>query len=286
MKRIPVTSRFCSFALFQTFVLVLLASSDCQLVYRTRIADEFAWRDLEYNVDTGRLIFVGEQYHGLDLEDGIWWCGMNYDAKGSGLLEFLMEHSAESRAEQLQAARGLGHNIPKWMDGDKYPTAVLQPAANVKAYANTEAPESSEPPGLYNTTRPHTDDYVGINPVPLVWLLNWDPSTGLMYLGTGGAEVSEQLDGRVPPGDGTNDHDNGVRVDISFRGLFQLSESDKEELKSRFSAVPAVYNKTSAAYPFVSSLGVLNQAASAQTILTTTYLVFVCLCIEPYGPQS
>ena len=243
------------FARWPAVLLALLLFSLCclsQQVYRTRIGDEFAWRDVEYDIETGTLIFVGEQYHGLDLEDGFWWCGMNYDFVGNGLLEFLMENSSQSRDDQMREARQQGHRFPSWINSREYPTTFLRPMANVRVYANKDEPESSRPPALYTTTRPGTNDYVTIDADPLVWLLSWEVSTGMFYFGTSGDGVSEQIDGKVPPGDGTSDHDNGVRVHLSFLGQLQLSEDAKAELRSRFSPVGALYNESSEAYPFVS----------------------------------
>ena len=124
-------------------------------------------------------------------------------------------------------------------------------ASDALAFTNTDAPETDKPPVLYSTTRPNTTDYVEITSDPLVWLLLWDPDTDLIYLGVGGDGVSAQLDGAVPPGDGTDDHDNGVRVHISFHVKLLLGDKDKKELQSRFSKEDALYDEDSEAYPFV-----------------------------------
>ena len=139
------------------------------------------------------------------------------------------------------------------MDDSNYLPAVMKPSVHAVTFANKNEPGSKKPPKLYGTTRPGTTDYVSIDSNQLLWLLMWEPDGDMIYFGVEGSRVSRALGGLVPPGDGTNDHDNGVRVHITFHTYLPLSPESQIELRSRFSKTTAAYNESSPAYSLVST---------------------------------
>lgn len=73
-----------------------------------------------------------------------------------------------------------------------------------------------------------------------------------MYLAILAKGIRQLLDGKNPPGDGTEERDNGVRLDISFRTKLILNETSKEELKLRFPRYDeALYDESSEPYHFL-----------------------------------
>ena len=212
------------------------------VVLRTRIASD-TYREIEYHVDTGELFFLGEQAHGLDFYGGsnnLWWCGLNSANHGSGLLEFLMDRNEDAAAmKAIAVASG-------WTTyaSPTYSFLTLEPLSSHKTYINHTAPAS---PGQTDTTESYTGDYDEIASSRIFFVLYRNTSSGAAYLGLGGPSL-DAIASPQPPGDGSSNRDNGVRVDIALKTAIPLSEVDKLELINRFLPVQPLYEDASNAY--------------------------------------
>ncbi|MBI24406.1 MAG: hypothetical protein CMN05_12610 [Roseibacillus sp.] len=212
------------------------------VVLRTRFESD-TYREIEYHVDTGELFFLGEQAHGLDFYGGsnnLWWCGLNSANHGSGLLEFLMDRNEEAAAmKAIAVASG-------WTTyaSPTYSFLTLEPLSSQKTYINLAAPAS---PGQTETTEAYTGDYDEISSSRMFFVLYRNTSSGAAYLGLGGPSL-DAIASPQPPGDGSSNRDNGVRMDIALKTAIPLSEEDKLELINRFLPVRPLYGDASSAY--------------------------------------
>ncbi len=212
------------------------------VVLRTRFESD-TYREIEYHVDTGELFFLGEQAHGLDFYGGsnnLWWCGLNSANHGSGLLEFLMDRNEEAAAmKAIAVASG-------WTTyaSPTYSFLTLEPLSSQKTYINLAAPAS---PGQTETTEAYTGDYDEISSSRMFFVLYRNTSSGAAYLGLGGPSL-DAIASPQPPGDGSSNRDNGVRMDIALKTAVPLSEEDKLELINRFLPVRPLYGDASSAY--------------------------------------
>ncbi len=212
------------------------------VVLRTRFESD-TYREIEYHVDTGELFFLGEQAHGLDFYGGsnnLWWCGLNSANHGSGLLEFLMDRNEEAAAmKAIAVASG-------WTTyaSPTYSFLTLEPLSSQKTYINLAAPAS---PGQTDTTEAYTGDYDEISSSRMFFVLYRNTSSGAAYLGLGGPSL-DAIASPQPPGDGSSNRDNGVRMDIALKTAIPLSEEDKLELINRFLPVRPLYEDASSAY--------------------------------------
>lgn len=215
-------------------------------VFRTQVTS-YTWRDLEYDLDSGDLYLCGEQTHGLDLYDAggndFWWCYMNSGSAGSGLLEFLMDNNLNAAAMKATATSGgwAGYTAAN------YSFLTFQPLASHKTYINTDAPSS---PGGQETTRAYTDDYTEIPSDGLLFTVYRNSNSGIAYFGLGGPSLASVVSSR-PPGDGTAEHDNGVRYDIALKVNIPLSDEKKLELLNKFKPVTPLYDDTYQPYYLV-----------------------------------
>ena len=212
------------------------------VVLRTRFASD-TYREIEYHVDTGELFFYGEQSHGLDYyggSDDLWWCTLNSASSGSGLLEFLMDHNGDAAAMKATALAG------GWTTygAANYSFMIFEPLSSQKAYINHTAPAAA---GQTHTTEAYTADYEEIANNQLLYVLYRNASSGTAYVGVGGPGLSATAD-RHPPGDGSSNRDNGVRIDIALKALIPLSEADKLELINRFLPLQPIYDDAAEAY--------------------------------------
>jgi hypothetical protein len=219
------------------------------VVLRTRV-ESYTWRDLEYHVDTGDLYLLGEQTHGLDYYSAsgndFWWCYMNSFNQGSGLLDFLMDHNPNAAAMKTTAT---GNGWTTYTGA--YSFLIFQPLAAQKTYVNDEAPAV---PGGHETTEAYTDDYTVIPPTGLLYTVYRNDSSGAAYFGMGGPSLDAVVTPR-PPGDGTAEHDNGLRYDIAFKTNIPLSEAKKLELINQFTPVAPLYDDSSTPYYLVHPAG-------------------------------
>ena len=212
------------------------------MVLRTRFASD-TYREIEYHVDTGELFFRGEQYHGLDYyggSDDFWWCTLNSASRGSGLLDFLMDHNDDAAAmKEIALASG-------WTTyaSANYSFLTLEPLSSQKIYINHTAPAS---PGQTDTTKAYTADYDEIANNQLLYVLYRNASSGTAYVGVGGPGLDATAS-RHPPGDGSSNRDNGVRIDLALKVVIPLSDTDKLELVNQFLPLLSIYDDDTEAY--------------------------------------
>ena len=212
------------------------------VVLRTRFVSD-TYREIEYHVDSGELFFHGEQAHGLDYyggSDDLWWCTLNSANSGSGLLEFLMDHNVDAAAMKATALAG------GWTTygSANYSFLTFEPLSSQKAYINHTAPASA---GQTDTTEAYTADYEEIANNQLLYVLYRNASSGTAYVGVGGPGLSA-IAPLHPPGDGSSNRDNGVRIDIALKALIPLSEADKLKLINQFLPLQPIYNDATGAY--------------------------------------
>ena len=212
------------------------------IVLRTRFASD-TYREIEYHVDTGELFFHGEQYHGLDYyggSDDFWWCTLNSASHGSGLLDFLMDHNDDAAAmKAIALANGWATYA-----SDNYSFLTMKPLASQKTYINHTSPAS---PGQTDTTEAYTTDYEKITNDQLLYVLYRNVSSGTAYVAVGGPSL-DTTTSRHPPGDGSSNRDNGVRIDIALKITIALSEGDKLELINQFLPLQPIYDDGTKAY--------------------------------------
>lgn len=215
------------------------------VVLRTRVASD-TFREVQLHLDTGELYFIGEKSHGFDLYTSsgnhLWWCYMNTTSKGSGLLEYVMEHQGQATQHKARAVES------GWTTytSEKYRFLELQPLEGQQSFVNRKAPERV---GETDTTRAYSEDYQLIEHDGLFFALYQNTQNGHIYLGVGGDSLSAEV-GEVPPGDGTPEKDNGLRADIAFRATIELTEEQKMELLHQFLPQAAIHGPEAVAYDY------------------------------------
>lgn len=213
------------------------------IVLRTKIESD-TWREVQFNVDTGELFFIGEQSHGFDHYtshgNDLWWCYMNTTGKGSGLLEFLMDKNINAMPTKNKALKsgwtGYTSSIYSFLE--------LKPLSSQKSLINHTAPETI---GESDTTEAYTNDYKKVDSSKLFYTLYKNSDNGNIYLGLGGPSLNK-ITKSLPPGDGSSNRDNGVRGDVAFKATILLSQDDKLELINKFIPKYPIYNDSSSAY--------------------------------------
>ena len=213
------------------------------IVLRTKIESD-TWREVQFNVDTGELFFIGEQYHGFDHYtshgNDLWWCYMNTTGKGSGLLEFLMDKNINAMPTKNKALKsgwtGYTSSIYSFLE--------LKPLSSQKSLINHTAPETI---GEADTTEAYTNDYKKVDGSKLFYTIYKNSDNGNIYLGVGGPSLNK-ITKSLPPGDGSSNRDNGVRADVAFKATILLSQDDKLELINKFNPKYPIYNDSSSAY--------------------------------------
>ena len=213
------------------------------IVLRTRIASD-TWREAEYHLDTGEFFFIGEQSHGFDHYtshgNDLWWCYMNTTNKGSGLIEYLMEKNINSMFDKSKSVENgwLGYK------SDIYSFLRLKPLGSQKTFSNQEKPEIE---GNNDTTEAYTKDYKEVDNSEVDFVLYKNEDNGNIYMGIGGPSFKKIVD-PLPPGDGSTNRDNGIRGDIAFKALINLSVTHKLELINKFLPRKALYDNRSEPY--------------------------------------
>ena len=213
------------------------------IVLRTKIESD-TWREVQFNVDTGELFFIGEQSHGFDHYtshgNDLWWCYMNTTGKGSGLLEFLMDKNINAMPTKNKALKsgwtGYTSSIYSFLE--------LKPLSSQNSLINHTAPETI---GEADTTEAYTNDYNKVDSSKLFYTLYKNSDNGNIYLGLGGPSLNK-ITKSLPPGDGSSNRDNGVRGDVAFKATILLSQDDKLELINKFIPIYPIYNDSSSAY--------------------------------------
>ena len=213
------------------------------IVLRTKIESD-TWREVQFNVDTGELFFIGEQSHGFDHYtshgNDLWWCYMNTTGKGSGLLEFLMDKNINAMPTKNKALKsgwtGYTSSIYSFLE--------LKPLSSQNSLINHTAPETI---GEADTTEAYTNDYNKVDSSKLFYTLYKNSDNGNIYLGLGGPSLNK-ITKSLPPGDGSSNRDNGVRGDVAFKATILLSQDDKLELINKFNPKYPIYNDSSSAY--------------------------------------
>ena len=125
-----------------------------------------------------------------------------------------------------------------------YVFLTLEPLSSQKTYINHTAPVS---PGQTDTTEAYTADYDEIANSQILFVLYRNASSGAAYVGIGGPGLDATARPQ-PPGDGSSNRDNGVRMDIALKAAIPLSEADKLELINRFLPVRPIYDDGARAY--------------------------------------
>jgi len=215
------------------------------IVLRTKIESD-TWREVEYNLDTGELYFIGEQSHGFDHytshDNDLWWCYMNTTGKGSGLIEFLMDKNINAMPTKNKALKSgwVGYT------SSIYSFLELKPLPAQKTFINHTAPETV---GETDATEAYTKDYNEVDSSKLFYTLYKNSDNGNIYLGVGGPSLNK-ITKSLPPGDGSSNRDNGVRGDVAFKAMIYLSQDDKLELINKFTPKNPIYNDNSSAYHY------------------------------------
>ena len=215
------------------------------IVLRTKIESD-TWREVEYNLDTGELYFIGEQSHGFDHytshDNDLWWCYMNTTGKGSGLIEFLMDKNINAMPTKNKALKSgwVGYT------SSIYSFLELKPLPAQKTFINHTAPETV---GETDATEAYTKDYNEVDSSKLFYTLYKNSDNGNIYLGVGGPTLNK-ITKSLPPGDGSSNRDNGVRGDVAFKAMIYLSQDDKLELINKFTPKNPIYNDNSSAYHY------------------------------------
>jgi len=216
------------------------------IILKTKIASD-TWREVEYHLDTGELFFIGEQSHGLDHYttngNDLWWCYMNTSNRGSGLIEYLMDRNKNAESTKAKALES------GWLAYNQsyYSFLEFKPLAAQNTSVNHAAPDTIGEP---DTTDAYTNDYDIIDNSEIFFVIYRNSNNGNIYMGVGGASLNQVVDS-LPPGDGSSNRDNGVRVDIAFKTIIPLSDSDKLELINKFPPRKAIYDDNSEAYYYV-----------------------------------
>ncbi len=166
-------------------------------------------RTLRYDPSSGELWIVGEQAHGLDWfhgGGGFWWCSFANPGTAP-LLSFLLR---EATVSNLLAP-----------DPDFYPPGLEAPYTDPGVYSVLRVTPTSVQQALVSAV---DGDYRALDPSTLdVFLYQGvDDTINVAVMGAG---VEDQLADGEAEGDGTEDADNGVRIDIAFRGQVSLPAS-------------------------------------------------------------
>ena len=201
------------------------------------VASHDTVRYVQYDLLTGELYVVGEQQHGLDYHDtsgnDLWYCGLNTDSPADGLLWFLMKNSPDAEADK-QAGIEAGWST---YDLARYHMLRMQPLANQQSFFNSVA----------NETSAYTAAYAQMPSDELFIQLYGNEDNGKIYIGVAGGTV-EAAAGLLPPGDGTSDRDNGVRVDVAFKQVIPMSQSAQAQLVEEFEMGSYDLDDTARAY--------------------------------------
>jgi hypothetical protein len=167
-------------------------------------------RHVQYDMQTGELLLVGEIAHGLDYfsgSGGFWWCSFGGHS-GSPLLSFLMrESTVEHHARPTYYPPGL--QLPYTNHGE-YNLIRLEPLASQKTVVN----KANEGTG-------YPDNYTEIPSWNLEFFL-YRQVDGSFNIAVMDAGVAQEIEIGEAEGDGSSNRDNGVRIDIAFRAHLPL----------------------------------------------------------------
>jgi len=167
-------------------------------------------RRVQYDVQTGELLLVGEIAHGLDYfasSGSFWWCGFGGES-ASPLLSFLMrESTVEHHAQPGYYPPGL--ELPYTNDGE-YSVIRLEPLGSQKTLVNGA-----------NAGTDYPDDYTEIPNGGLEFFL-YQKVDGHFNIAVMDAGVAQVIGVGEAQGDGSSNRDNGVRIDIAFRAQLPL----------------------------------------------------------------
>ena len=165
-----------------------------------------ATRQVQISLDTGELLFVGEADHGLDwyAPGEFWWCSMGAAGDAPILSMVLRESTVEHAHEPGWYPEGLP---APYNDPDHVALLPLEPLPGQRTFANTSEGAS---------TQDDTYDRVHGGSAFL-----YQATDDMIVLAVSGLELPEG----VGLGDGTDNRDNGVRVDVAYRATLDLPAS-------------------------------------------------------------
>jgi len=167
-------------------------------------------RHVQYDMQTGELLLVGEVGHGMDHFSGsgaFWWCSFGGHAS-SPILSFLMRESTlEYHERPMYYPPGLG--LP-YTNSGQYSLIRLEPLASQATVVNKA-----------NAGTDYPDDYTEIPNGNLEYFLyrQVDGSFNIAVMDDG---VAQEIEIGEALGDGSSNRDNGVRIDIAFRAHLPL----------------------------------------------------------------
>lgn len=156
---------------------------------------------------------MGEANHGLDYyendpddeTDDFWYCSFG-TSDGAPLLTFLLREATNEYAETSKWYPT--HLSGDYVEPDEVALIPLSPTSTQKTFVNDGG-----------TTYP--DDYTEISNTDLEFFL-YQPVDGYTYIAVMAEAVEAQLKGTQAEGDGTDNRDNGLRIDIAFRVTIPL----------------------------------------------------------------
>lgn len=167
-------------------------------------------RHVQYDMQTGELLLVGEVAHGMDYfsgSGGFWWCSFGGHS-GSPILAFLMRESTVEHHNRLgYYPRGL--ELPYTNHGE-YSLIRLEPLASQRTFVNKA-----------NAGTDYPDSYAEIPNWKLDFFL-YQQADGSFNIAVMDAGIAQETATGEAQGDGSSNRDNGVRIDIAFRAHLPL----------------------------------------------------------------
>jgi len=167
-------------------------------------------RHVQYDMQTGELLLVGEVAHGMDYfsgSGGFWWCSFGGHA-GSPILSFLMRESTVEHHDRLYYyPRGLE---PPYTNHGQYSLIRLEPLASQRTFVNKA-----------NAGTDYPDSYAEIPTGRLEFFL-YQSVDGSFNIAVMDAGIAQEAQAGEAAGDGSSNRDNGVRMDIAFRAQLAL----------------------------------------------------------------
>jgi len=128
-------------------------------------------------------------------------------------------------------------------------TLAISASQSVTIGSVGEDEEFAVPGGLETT-----DDSTTIPLTGLLYAVYRNSGSATAYFGLGGPSLDAVVTPR-PPGDGTANHDNGLRYDIAFKVNIPLTEEKKLEFINQFTPVIPLYHDSSVPYYLVHPAG-------------------------------
>ncbi len=165
-----------------------------------------ATRQLQLSLETGELLFIGEADHGLDwyAPGEFWWCSMGAAGDAPILSMLLRESTVEHAHEPGWYPEGLP---APYNDASLVALLPIEPLRRQRTFANASEGASTQDDAYEQVEGGEAFLYQATDDV--------------IALAVSGLALPEG----VGLGDGTENRDNGVRVDIAYRATIDLPAS-------------------------------------------------------------